>query len=160
MMKTSHGTVVKMNYTLSLGKEETLESTDCPIEYLHGFENIIPGLERALEGAEPGDRRSVVLEPADAYGDHDPERFITVPVDEVPDGATLEPGMKLMADSGRGPVPLTVSQVNEDTVVFDANHPLAGKTLHFDVEVVDVRAAEMHELGQGYPGPRARPAFS
>ncbi|MBN1632457.1 MAG: peptidylprolyl isomerase [Thermoleophilia bacterium] len=159
-MRTSHGTVVKMNYTLSLDDDETLEASECPMEYLHGFENIIPGLERALEGAEPGERRSVVIEPADAYGEHDPERLLTVPIDEVPDGPALEPGMKLMAESARGPIALTVTQVNDDTVVFDANHPLAGKRLHFEVELVDVRAAEMHELGQGYPGPRARPAFT
>ena len=159
-MRTSHGTVVKMNYALSLDDDEILESSDCPMEYLHGFENIIPGLERALEGAEPGERRSVVVEPADAYGEHDPERLITVPIDEVPDGAALEPGMKLMAESARGPITLTVSQVNDDSVVLDANHPLAGKRLHFEVEVVDVRAAEVHELGQGYPGPQVRPAFT
>jgi len=159
-MEATHGTVVKFGYTLSLDDEETLETTDCPIEYLHGFGNIIPGLERALEGASPGDRRSVVVEPADAYGEHHAERLITVPIEEVPDGAALKPGMKVVAESGRGPITLTVSQVDDATVVFDANHPLAGQRLHFDVEVVDVRAAEPHEVRQGHPGPRARTAFT
>ena len=159
-MEATHGAVVTLNYTLSLDDGEVLGAPEDHVEYLHGYYNIIPGLEKALEGTQPGDRRSVVLEPADAYGERQAERLVTVPLELVPDAKELELGMRVMAETGRGPVELTVSEVKDDTVVFDANHPLAGKTLHFDVEVVDVRAAARHELSQGYPGPQACSTFS
>jgi FKBP-type peptidyl-prolyl cis-trans isomerase SlyD len=114
--------------------------------------NIVPGLERALEGAKTGDRRSVVLEPADAYGEHDADRLITIPVDSVPRELELRPGVQITAETSRGPVTPIVSEVKDGTVVFDANHPLAGKRLHFDVEVLDVRNATGRELRQGHPG--------
>lgn len=159
-MEATYGAVVTLDYTLSLDDGETLGRPQDHVEYLHGYYNIIPGLEKALEGARPGDRRSVVLEPADAYGEHDAARLVTVPIDLVPDGTALEPGMRLMAETGRGPVELTVAEVKHDSVVFDANHPLAGKRLHFDVEVVDIRTAARHELAQGHPGPQACSAFT
>jgi FKBP-type peptidyl-prolyl cis-trans isomerase SlyD len=153
-MEATTGAVVTLNYTLSLDDGETLGQPDDRLEYLHGYANIIPGLEKALEGTQPGDRRSVMLAPADAYGEHHADRLITVPMDSVPDDMELEAGMKIMADTGRGPVELTVCEVSDETVVLDANHPLAGKTLHFDVEIVDVRGAAQHELLQGHPGPQ------
>ncbi len=159
-MEATYGAVVTLDYTLSLDGGEILGEPEDRIEYLHGYRNLIPGLEKAVDGTQPGDRRSVVLEPAEAYGEHDPERLITVPMDQVPEGRELQPGMTVMADTGRGPVPLTVSEVSDDTIVFDANHPLAGKRLHFDVQVVDVRAAARHELSQGHPGPQAGTTFS
>jgi FKBP-type peptidyl-prolyl cis-trans isomerase SlyD len=159
-MEATYGAVVTLNYTLSLEDGEVLGEADERVEYLHGYYNIIPGLEKALEGTGPGDRRAVVLEPADAYGEHDPKRLITAPIASVPNARELKPGMRIMASTARGPVELTVSEVNDEAVVFDANHPLAGKTLHFDVEVIDVRAAARHELSQGHPGPQACTTFS
>lgn len=153
-MEATNGAVVALSYTLSLDDGGILGEPEDRLEYLHGYSNIIPGLERALEGTQLGERRSVVVEPADAYGEHHADRLITAPTNAVPDHIKLEPGATVMADTGRGPVQLTVTEVNDDTVVFDANHPLAGKRLHFDVEVVGVRAAERHELLQGYPGPQ------
>jgi FKBP-type peptidyl-prolyl cis-trans isomerase SlyD len=153
-MEATYGQVVTLNYTLSLDDGEVLGEPEDHVEYLHGYYNIIPGLERALEGVRPGERRSVVLEPADAYGDHQIDRLITVPLTQVPRQVELEPGARVVADTGRGPVELAVVEVNDDSVVLDANHPLAGKRLHFDVEVVDVRAAARHELAQGFPGPQ------
>jgi len=159
-MEATHGAVVTLNYTLSLDDGEVLGEPEDRVEYLHGYYNLIPGLEKALEGTRAGERRSVVVEPADAYGEHDPDRYVTVPLESVPGSEDLKPGTTVMADTGRGPVPLTVSEINEESVVFDANHPLAGKRLHFDVEVVDVRAAARHELAQGYPGPEACTTFT
>lgn len=153
-MEATRGTVVTLAYTLSLDSGEPLGEAKERVEYLHGYYNIVPGLEKALEGSRAGDRRSVVVEPSEAYGDHYDTRFITVPAAELPDGMELVPGTKVVADTGRGPVTLTVAEVGVGSVVFDANHPLAGKTLHFDVEVMDVRAAARHELAQGYPGPQ------
>lgn len=153
-MEATNGAVVTLSYTLSLDNGEVVGGPEDRIEYLHGYSNIVPGLERALEGTQEGDRRSVVLEPADAYGERDTGRLVTVPIGHMPDGMELEPGVRVMADTARGPVQLTVSEVNDDSVVLDANHPLAGKTLHFDVEVIDIRTAARHELLQGFPGPQ------
>lgn len=158
-MEATHGAVVTFDYTLSLDGGEAVGAGRDRIEYLHGYSNIIPGLEKALEGTKSGDQKSIEVEPADAYGERDDDRLVTVPADHVPENVTLEPGVTVMADTQRGPVPLTVVEVKDDGVVFDANHPLAGKTLHFDVEVVDIRAAARHELVQGFPGPQ-RSAFS
>jgi FKBP-type peptidyl-prolyl cis-trans isomerase SlyD len=157
-MQATYGSVVTLNYTLSLDDGEVLGEEE-NVEYLHGYYNIMPGLERALEGTRAGEKKDVVLEPADGYGEHDPERLISTPIDSVPDGRKLEPGMMITAGTARGPVDLTVHEVNDDTIVFDANHPLAGKRLHFDVEVVDVRSAAVHELSQGHPGPQACNTF-
>jgi FKBP-type peptidyl-prolyl cis-trans isomerase SlyD len=159
-MEATYGAVVTLNYTLSLDDGEVLGTHDDHVEYLHGYYNIVPGLEKALEGTQPGDRRSVVLEPADAYGEHVADRVITVPISSMPEGLELEPGVTVTAGTPQGPVDLTISQVNDDDVVLDANHPLAGKRLHFEVEVLDVRNAARHELSQGYPGPQACDTFS
>jgi FKBP-type peptidyl-prolyl cis-trans isomerase SlyD len=159
-MEATYGAVVSLNYTLSLDDGAVVEAPQESFEYLHGYNNIVPGLEKALDRVQPGDRKSIVVEPAEGYGEHFADRMITVPIDRMPDGMSLEPGVKVMAETGRGPVTLTVSEVGDDTVVLDANHPLAGKTLHFDVEVLDVRNAARHELQQGHPGPQACTTFS
>jgi FKBP-type peptidyl-prolyl cis-trans isomerase SlyD len=158
-MEATYGAVVTLNYSLSLDDGETLGDEE-GVEYLHGYYNIMPGLEKALEGIGAGERRAVVLEPADAYGEHDPSRLITAAIESVPDGKKLQPGMRITAGTPRGPVELTVSEMTDETIVFDANHPLAGKRLHFDVEAVAVRPAARHELAQGYPGPQACTTFS
>lgn len=152
MMEASWAMVVTMICTLSLDDGEVVGERGHRIEYLHGYHNIVPGLEKALEGAKAGERRSVVLEPAEAYGERDADRLIAMPIESVPCHSELKPGIQVTAKTGRGPVRLTVVEVNNDTVVFDANHPLAGKRLHFDVEVVDIRTATGRELRQGYPG--------
>jgi len=151
-MQATRGAVVSMNYEVRNDQGELLDATDTPIEYLHGYGNIIPGLEKGLEGAEPGEHRSVVVEPAEAYGEFDPDAVVTLPYDAVLEGVQLEPGMRVVGDTPSGPIELIVREVNEDTIVVDANHPLAGQTLYFEVDVVDVRAASEDELAQGYVG--------
>jgi FKBP-type peptidyl-prolyl cis-trans isomerase SlyD len=150
-MEVTHGAVVAMNYTLTDDGGELIDSSQKPLVYLHGFGNIIPGLETALEGAEPGRRQTVVVEPAEAYGETDPALIITIPSDTVPEGVELTPGMVVVGDTPSGPVQLTVLEVDDNRVVVDGNHPLAGKRLHFEVEVVDVRAASDEELAEGCP---------
>ena len=149
-MEATRGAVVTLNYTLTDDEGGLLDDADSTIEYLHGYCNIIPGLEEALEGAEPGHKQTVVIEAVDAYGEIDRDAIITLPQDAVPEGVELEPGMDVIGDTPNGPVHLTIVEVGDDGVVVDANHPLAGKRLHFDVEVVDVRAASDKELSQGY----------
>jgi len=149
-MQATRGAVVAMNYEVRNDEGELLDTTDKPIEYLHGYGNIIPGLEKGLEGAEAGEHRSVVVEPADAYGEIDPDAIVTLPYDAVAEGVHLEPGMRVVGDTPSGPIELLVREVNEDNIVVDANHPLAGQRLHFEVDVVAVRAASPQELAQGY----------
>jgi FKBP-type peptidyl-prolyl cis-trans isomerase SlyD len=144
--------VVTVTYTLSLDDGELVGEPEHRLEYLHGYHNIVPGLEKALEGAKPGERRSIDLEPSDAYGEYDAGRLVTMPIGSVPADLELRLGAQITAKTGRGPVVLTISEVNDDAVVFDANHALAGKKLHFEVEVLDIRTAIGRELRQGYPG--------
>ena len=150
-MQVTHGAVVAMNYTLTDDEGELIDSSQEPLVYLHGYGNIIPGLETALEGAEPGQQHSVVVEAADAYGETDPGAIIKVPADTVPEGVELAPGMVVVGDTPSGPIQLTVVEVNEDNIVVDGNHPLAGKRLHFEVEIVEVRDASEEELAGGCP---------
>jgi len=148
-MEAGRGAVVSMKYELKDDDGELLDSSAAPFEYLHGYGNIIPGLEKALEGSEPGQQKSVVVEPADGYGEPDPAGVFALPKDSFPEGMELEPGMNLVGETPQGPVALRVDQVNDDDVVVDANHPLAGKRLHFEVEVMDVREASEEEIAQG-----------
>ncbi len=150
-MEVTHGAVVAMNYTLTDDEGALIDSSEQPLEYLQGYGNIIPGLEKALEGAQPGQRHTVVVEAAEAYGETDPGAIITVPSDTVPEGVELEPGMVVVGDTPSGPIQLTVVEVKPDSIVVDGNHPLAGKRLHFDVEIVTVRAASDAELAEGCP---------
>jgi FKBP-type peptidyl-prolyl cis-trans isomerase SlyD len=150
-MQVTHGAVVAMNYTLKDDEGELIDGSQQPLEYLHGYGNIIPGLEKALEGAEPGQRHTVVVEPAEAYGETDPGAIITIPSDTVPEDVELTPGMVVVGDTPSGPVQLTVVEVNDNNIVVDGNHPLAGQRLHFEVEIVKVRAASDEELAEGCP---------
>jgi FKBP-type peptidyl-prolyl cis-trans isomerase SlyD len=148
-MEATRGTVVTLNYTLRDDEGQILDNPDKPFDYLHGYGQVIPGLEKALEGAEPGHQQEVVVDPAEAYGEPDPGAIFTVPSDNVPEDVDLEPGMTVIGETPTGSVRLTVREVSEENIVVDANHPLAGKRLHFDVEVLDVRAASDQELAQG-----------
>jgi FKBP-type peptidyl-prolyl cis-trans isomerase SlyD len=151
-MEAARGTVVSFNYHLTDDEGSTLDQSDEPLDYLHGYGNIIPGLESALEGTKPGDQRTVVVEPADAYGEYDPEQVTTLRRDAADQDMDLQPGMMVMAETEDGSMPLTIREVTDDEIVVDGNHPLAGQRLHFDVEIVSVRTATAQELEQGYPG--------
>lgn len=149
MMQAGHGTVVSFNYELRDDEGQVLDESDSPLEYLHGYGNIIPGLEKALEGAEPGQHQSVVVEAADAYGEHDPAAIIDVPLSDLPEGMEIQQGMSLVADTPGGPVHMRVKEITQESALLDANHPLAGQRLHFEVDVVEVRAASEKELEDG-----------
>lgn len=150
-MQISENTVVQIHYTLKNQSGEVLDSSQDaePLTYLHGAGNIIPGLETALSGREQGEKVNVTVEPDEAYGAHREELVQQVgrdmfPVDE------LEPGMRFKAETAEGPQILTVTKVEESDVTVDANHPLAGETLHFDVEVVEIREASSEEVEHGH----------
>lgn len=146
--------VVSLDYTLRLDDGEVVDTSEDrePLEYIHGKSQIIPGLEEELEGMAVGDEKDVVLEPADAYGDVDPDARQTVPRDAFPEDLDLTRGMPLsMRDRDTGEtLQAYVVDIRDDSVLLDFNHPLAGETLHFHVEIDDVRPASDEEIAHGH----------
>lgn len=152
-MQATRGAVVSLNYTLKDDEGTVIDSTaDCgPFVYLHGYANIIPGLESALEGVVTGHKSTVVVEAPDAYGEVDEGAIFEVPRDQFPEAMDLAPGTQFVGETPSGEVLLKVVEANDTDVRVDANHPLAGVRLHFDVEVLDVRPASDEELRLGRP---------
>jgi len=150
-MQVSSDAVVSIAYTLTDDEGVIIDSNvgHPALVYLHGHDNIIPGLERGLEGASTGERRAVDVEPADAYGDVDEGMIFELAREEFPDEMPLEEGMQFCAETADGEMAVTVTEVRDESVIVDANHPLAGMTLHFDVEVLEVRQATDEELQLG-----------
>jgi FKBP-type peptidyl-prolyl cis-trans isomerase SlyD len=144
--------VAIIDYTLTDDEGNTLDqSENGEFAYLHGASNIIPGLEQALEGKIGGDEAKVTVTPADGYGELDPNAIQKIPRNMFPEDMELTPGMQFQAQSPEGAMMvLTVAEIVGDTVVADANHALAGKTLHFDVKVISVRDASAEELEHGH----------
>jgi FKBP-type peptidyl-prolyl cis-trans isomerase SlyD len=153
-LSVGDGLVVSLAYTLRLDDGEEIDSAvgGDPLVYLHGAQNIIPGLERELTGLKIGDARSVTVSPGDAYGEMDPDAFELVPYDAFPGDLELEEGMGLrMVESGTGrQLEAYISELRDDGALLDMNHPLAGETLHFDVEVVGLRRATSEEIAHGH----------
>ncbi len=151
-MKIERGRVVKMHYRLRDESGETLEASDekTPLSYLHGYGNLVPGLEKALEGCDAGLKTTVTIGPADAYGERDEAAVIRAPREEFPEDLDLTPGAEVQAETPDGPITFKVVSADAKEAVLDANHPLAGRTLTFDVEVVDVRLASKDEIAHGH----------
>lgn len=152
-MKIVSGSVVELDYSLHLGDGQVVDASGPgePLTYLHGEGQIVPGLETALEGLSKGDRKQVVVAPGDGYGEHDPRGVQEVPRGAFPPAFEPQVGMELTAEGPTGePVPFSVREVRPETVVIDLNHPLAGKTLHFDVTVREIRAATADEIAHGH----------
>ena len=153
-LSVADGLVVSLAYTLRLDDGEEIDSaaSDDPLVYLHGAQNIIPGLEQALTGLKVGDARDVSVSPADAYGEMDPDAFELVPYDAFPADVDLEEGMGLhMVESGTNrQMEAFVSELRDDGAFLDLNHPLAGETLHFNVEIVGIRRATSEEKAHGH----------
>ena len=121
-----------------------------PLTYLHGHGNLITGLERELTGKSAGDRLEVRVAPAEGYGEYDRQLVQRVPRRTLRGVGELQVGMRLHAQTAQGARVVTVTQLSGDMVTLDANHPLAGKSLDFEVEVADVRAATEEELSHGH----------
>lgn len=153
-LRVTDGLVVSLAYTLRLDDGEEIDSAEAgdPLVYLHGAQNIIPGLEQALAGLKVGDTRDVKVEAKDAYGDMDPDAFELVPYDVFPPDVELEEGMGLrMVDNSNGrQMEAYVSELRDDGALLDLNHPLAGETLFFNVEVVGLRQATSEEIAHGH----------
>src|SRR5688572_1549777 len=144
--------VVSIDYTLTGEDGQVLDSSQGrePLAYLHGAGNIIPGLENALEGKAPGDELNVMVPPDQAYGPRDERMVQPVPRTAFQGVADIQPGMQFQANTNAGPRLITVVDVAADQVTIDANHPLAGATLNFDVKVVNVRDATNEEKSHGH----------
>lgn len=151
-MQITSGKVVSIDYTLTSDGGEVIDSSEGgqPLIYLHGNGQIIPGLEKALEGKEAGAELKVKVEAAEGYGLKDEKKLIVVPRDRIDGTGELKEGMQLQASSGGGMQVVTVVKIAGDEVTIDANHPLAGENLNFDVKVRDVRDATPEEIDHGH----------
>ena len=145
--------VVTIHYKVSDSEsDEVIDSSENaePMTYLHGAQNIIPGLEQALEGKAVGDELEVVVEAAEAYGERSDDRIQQVPMEAFQGMEKVEPGMAVTAQTDQGQINLVITEVNGEMVTVDANHPLAGKSLKFEVSVEDVRDASEEEMAHGH----------
>ncbi len=147
------GVVVSLAYVLTVDGEEIARTEPGEtMDYLHGAENIVPGLEAALAGKKVGDKFSVTLEAGDAYGEYDEDNVEELDREDVPQADELEKGMVIEVEDEEGFVYLAfVREVSADTVTLDYNPPLAGKTLTYQVEVLAIREADDEELAHGHP---------
>jgi FKBP-type peptidyl-prolyl cis-trans isomerase SlyD len=151
MIKT--GKVVDLSYSLTNTQGKVIDKADKgdPFTYLHGASQIVPGLETALEGLKVGDKKKVTVAPADGYGEKNPQLKLVVTRSQFPAGMEIEMGMQFEAQSpdGHGMM-FTVEGIEGDQITIDGNHPLAGETLQFDVEVLSVRDATQEEMDHGH----------
>jgi FKBP-type peptidyl-prolyl cis-trans isomerase SlyD len=151
-MEISKDKVAILDYVLKDDEGLVIDqSSNGEFAYLAGSGGIIPGLEGALEGKKAGDELSVTVTPQDGYGEIDPAGIQEIPKDMFPEDMDIAAGMQFEAQSPAGEMMiLTVKNINSDTVIADANHELAGKTLHFDVKIIEVREASTVELEHGH----------
>ncbi|MDW7748109.1 peptidylprolyl isomerase [Halomonas sp.] len=151
-MQIAQNSVVAFHYTLTNDAGEVLDSSEGrePLTYLHGAGNIIPGLEKQLEGRTTGDKLQAKVSPEEGYGEVQPQLVQEVPRDAFQGVDSVEPGMQFQAQTQGGPLMVTVTSVEGDTVTVDGNHPLAGQSLNFDVEIAEVREASEEEVEHGH----------
>ena len=145
--------VVSIDYTLRDDDGQVIDTSEGgePLYYLHGHQNIVPGLEAALTGKAPGDAVSVLVLPEDGYGERDDEQVFTVPRDRMPDELELEVGEILGMETSSGhTIPVTIVALSSESVTLDGNHELAGMNLHFSVTVREIRTATEEELAHGH----------
>lgn len=144
--------VVSIYYTLTNDQGEVMDQSPegQPLSYLHGAAGLIPGLEKELTGKVAGDEFNVSVAPEEAYGEHRPDMVQVVARESFPTDVDVEAGMRFNAQTSNGPITVMVTDVNEATVTVDANHPLAGKTLHFEGKIDTVREATQEEIDHGH----------
>ena len=150
-MSIKQNDVVSIHYTLKNDAGEVLDSSEGrgPLEFIQGAGSIIPGLEDAMVDKAEGENFNVTIAPEDAYGEYSESMVQQVNVDEMKGIDNVEAGMQLQAQTEQGPIPIVVKSVEEGVATLDANHPLAGETLHFDVTVDGIRQATEEEIQNG-----------
>ncbi len=146
------GVVVSMEYTLHVDGEEIDSSAGQePLQFLAGYGNIIPGLEREMNGMKVGDSKDVLVAPAEGYGEYDEDAFMDVPRGEFPQDMPVEEGLELTVRDDEGQSRYArVDAVEGDSVRLNFNHPLAGDELHFNVKVVSLREPTEEEIEHGH----------
>jgi peptidylprolyl isomerase len=152
-MEISNNKVVQIHYTGKLTDGTVFDSSEGrdALEFISGSGMIIPGLEEGLAGMKTGDKKTVEIGFEKAYGPVQEQARQEVPKAQMPEGIELKVGMQLAAQGPQGqPMPVTVAEIKDEVVVMDFNHPLAGKDLIFEVEVVEVREATAEELAHGH----------
>ncbi|AZG74245.1 peptidylprolyl isomerase [Shewanella livingstonensis] len=151
-MKITKHAAVTIHYRLSDEQGLLIENSfdSEPMVYLHGTENLIPGLESVLEGKTTGEKVEADIPAEQAYGEYHPGLKQEVPVSAFGDVEDIVPGMRFIAETEMGQRPVQVIEVKDDVIVVDGNHPLAGQSLHFSVEVIAVREATAEELSHGH----------
>jgi FKBP-type peptidyl-prolyl cis-trans isomerase SlyD len=162
-VKITNDRIVCMDYTIRLGNGRLVETSvgHEPLTYLHGRRQIVPGVEKAVDGLEPGALLEVVVPPGEAYGDRDPAGVFVVPRAAFPEGEEVATGMMFSASRPDGKsVTFRVIEANDQLVLVDTNHPLAGETLHISIHVHTVRSATTDELYSGRASPvQAQPHY-
>lgn len=144
-------TFVTLSYVLFDEQGEAVDraTPEDPLQYVHGYAQIVPGLERNLEGLQAGQHRSIVVEAEEAFGQRDEAGVFEVDKSDFPDSNEVEPGDEFLAQTPDGePMTMRIVEVLPDAFVVDANHPLAGQRIRFEVDVADVRPASEEEISQ------------
>ncbi len=151
-MTVKQDSVVTLHYTLKDDGGEVIDSSasGAPLSYLHGHGHLIAGLERELHGKSAGDKLTVTIAPADGYGEYDKTLVEQIPRRALKGISSIKVGMRLRTQTAQGLRTAIVTRVVGDIVTLDANHPLAGKSLNFEVEITDVRDATEEELSHGH----------
>ncbi|NNC95299.1 MAG: peptidylprolyl isomerase [Chitinophagales bacterium] len=151
-MKIGSERVVTLDYTLKNSEGVLIDTSKGrePLVYLHGVGSLIPGLENELSGKEKGANVNAVIQPEDAYGKKREDLFRTVSKAGFQGDEDVKEGMQVQLDTEHGPAYAMVSSIEGDEVTLDMNHPLADMTLHFDVDIVDVREATKEEIEHGH----------
>lgn len=152
MSTISNGKVVQISYVLKNSKGEVLDQSNPadPFAYLHGRHQIVPGLEQAIEGLAKGAKKEVEVSPKDGYGEYDERMKVEVERKQFPQGVPLKEGMQFESSQGGQPIVFTIEAIDGEKVTINGNHPLAGETLFFSIEVIDMRDATAEELAHGH----------
>ena len=152
-VQITDNTVVQFHYTLrdESGEEHETSRGGDPTTYLHGSGNIVGILEKLLAARAAGDVFSTTLSPEEGYGERNPERQQRIPIKHLMFSGKLKAGMVVHVKTREGTLPVTVLKVGRHSAEIDANHPIAGRTVTFDIEVIDVREASAEEVAHGHP---------
>jgi FKBP-type peptidyl-prolyl cis-trans isomerase SlyD len=151
-MQISKGKVASFHYTLTNDQGKILDSSrgEEPLSYIHGSGMIIPGLEKVLSGKSAGDTFNTTIEPQEAYGERHEDLIQDISRSVFPEGHKIAPGMQFHAQTEDGTQLITVVEVDDQQITIDANHPLAGERLTFDVEITEIREATKEEISHGH----------
>lgn len=155
-MEISNNSFVKLHYKGTLSDGTVFDSSEGrdALEFISGIGLIIPGLDEGIQGLKVGDKKTISVPADKAYGPRHDEAMQEVPKDQFPPEINLEVGMQLAAQGPQGAIPVVVTEILDEVVKVDFNHPLAGKDLTFDVEVVDVREATEEDMAKFMPQPQ------